>query len=37
VFLYEAGGHGFGMKNSTSAAKWTDSLKSWFVKNSILK
>jgi len=37
VFLYEAGGHGFGMKNSTSAAKWTDSLKSWLEKNSILK
>jgi acetyl esterase/lipase len=37
VFLYEAGGHGFGMKNSTSAVKWTDSLKSWLEKNSILK
>ena len=37
VFLYEAGGHGFGLKNSTSAAKWTDSLKSWLEKNAILK
>jgi acetyl esterase/lipase len=37
VFLYEAGGHGFGMKNSNSAAKWTDSLKSWLEKSSILK
>ena len=37
VFLYEEGGHGFGMNNTTSALKWTDSMKAWFYKIGVLK
>lgn len=29
IHLYEKGGHGFGLKNSTSPDKWSDWLKVW--------
>lgn len=34
--LYEKGGHGFGMHNSTSNEKWMDELKEWLRKNKFL-
>ncbi len=37
LFTYEKGGHGFGMNNSTSNEKWTDSLTAWLKRNSIVK
>jgi acetyl esterase/lipase len=37
LFVYEAGGHGFGMNNKTSQVKWTDALKSWMVQQQIIK
>ncbi len=30
VYLYEKGGHGFGMKNKTSDVRWMDLLENWF-------
>jgi acetyl esterase/lipase len=29
IYLYETGGHGFGLTNKTSPEKWTDRLKVW--------
>ncbi|MBC7901782.1 MAG: alpha/beta hydrolase [Gemmatimonadaceae bacterium] len=29
IYLYEKGGHGFGMNNSTSDVKWMDLLREW--------
>jgi dipeptidyl aminopeptidase/acylaminoacyl peptidase len=29
IHLYEKGGHGFGLNNTTSNEKWTDWLKVW--------
>lgn len=33
MYLYEKGGHGFGMNNPTSSEKWMDWLKIWMHKN----
>jgi acetyl esterase/lipase len=33
IYLYEKGGHGFGMNNSTSNVKWMDLVKQWMMKN----
>ncbi|HTQ66372.1 MAG TPA: alpha/beta hydrolase [Puia sp.] len=33
IYLYEKGGHGFGMNNSTSDVKWMDLVKQWMIKN----
>jgi len=32
IHLYEKGGHGFGLNNSTTTEKWTDWLKVWMQK-----
>ncbi len=32
VYLYEKGGHGFGMSNKTSNVLWMDLLEQWLVK-----
>lgn len=32
IHLYETGGHGFGLNNTTSIDKWTDWLKVWMKK-----
>jgi acetyl esterase/lipase len=37
LFIYEAGGHGFGLNNKTSTMKWTEALKSWMVQQQIIK
>jgi acetyl esterase/lipase len=37
VYLYEKGGHGFGMNNSTSNVKWMDKAEQWMKANSWLK
>lgn len=36
-YLYEQGGHGFGMNNATSDVKWMDLLQEWLVKNNWIK
>ena len=36
VHLYEKGGHGFGLNNTTSTEKWTDWLKSWMESSKLL-
>lgn len=37
LYLYEQGGHGFGMKNSTSPVLWMDQLKDWMSSLSLLQ
>jgi len=34
IYLYEKGGHGFGLNNSTSEIKWMDLVKQWIIKNN---
>ena len=36
IFLYEKGGHGFGMNNKTSEIKWMDKVEEWFKKQGWL-
>ena len=36
IYLYEKGGHGFGMVNSTSDVKWIDLAVEWMQKNNLL-
>jgi len=33
IYLYEKGGHGFGMNNPTSDVKWMDLVHQWMTKN----
>ena len=37
LYLYEKGGHGYGMKNPTSEIIWTSVMKTWMQKNKIIK
>ena len=37
LFIYETGGHGFGMVNKTSTENWMAALKSWMQKNKIIE
>jgi acetyl esterase/lipase len=37
IYLYEKGGHGFGMKNETSQVKWMQLVNDWMKKNGLLK
>lgn len=37
LYLYENGGHGFGMINKTSDVKWMDLLEQWLRSNSWIK
>ena len=37
LYIYETGGHGFGMVNKTSTENWMDALKSWMQKNKIIE
>ncbi|WP_423146160.1 alpha/beta hydrolase [Rubrolithibacter danxiaensis] len=32
LYLYEKGGHGYGMNNKTSSVKWMDLVKEWMIK-----
>ena len=36
MHVYPAGGHGYGMENSTTPDKWMDHLKNWFSANGWL-
>jgi acetyl esterase/lipase len=36
-YLYEKGGHGFGMNNTTSDVKWIDLVQEWLEKNGWFK
>lgn len=36
-YLYEKGGHGFGMNNPTSEVKWMDLVQEWMQKSGWLK
>lgn len=37
IYLYEQGGHGFGMNNKTSEVKWMDLLEQWMRSNKWIK
>ena len=37
LYLYEKGGHGYGMKNSTSEILWTSVMKTWMLKTNIIQ
>jgi acetyl esterase/lipase len=37
LYLYEKGGHGYGMKNPTSEIVWTSVMKAWMQKNKIIQ
>ena len=37
LYLYEKGGHGYGMKNPTSEIIWTSVMKTWMQKNKIIQ
>lgn len=36
LHIYERGGHGFGMDNSTTQEKWMNSLKNWLISRGLL-
>jgi acetyl esterase/lipase len=36
MHIYQAGGHGFGLKNKTTTEDWFKSLESWMKQNSFL-
>jgi acetyl esterase/lipase len=36
-YLYEKGGHGFGLNNTTSDVKWMDLVQEWMAKSGWLK
>ena len=36
IYIYEKGGHGFGLNNSTSHLKWMDLVSQWMLKNGWL-
>ena len=36
LYLFEKGGHGFGMKNSTSEIFWPELMQQWLIKNNII-
>ncbi|MBE7174094.1 MAG: alpha/beta hydrolase [Williamsia sp.] len=36
IYLYEKGGHGFGLNNSTSDVKWMDLAEAWLRKQGFL-
>ena len=37
IYLYEKGGHGYGMKNATSEIDWTSLMKTWMQKSKIIQ
>ena len=37
IYLYEKGGHGYGMKNTTSEILWTSVMKTWMQKTKIIQ
>ncbi|WP_153799417.1 alpha/beta hydrolase [Foetidibacter luteolus] len=36
LHIYQAGGHGFGIKNKTTSDDWTERMKNWLVMNGWL-
>jgi acetyl esterase/lipase len=37
LYLFEKGGHGYGMKNPTSEIIWTSVMKTWMQKTNIIQ
>ncbi len=37
IYLFEKGGHGFGLNNPTSEIKWMDMVQQWLQANGLLK
>jgi len=37
VYLYEKGGHGYGMNNKMSTVKWMDLVEAWLIKMKFMK
>jgi len=37
IYLYEKGGHGFGLNNPTSEVKWMDLVKQWMEQQGWFK
>ena len=37
IYLYEKGGHGYGMRNPTSEILWTSVMKTWMQKTKIIQ
>ena len=37
IYLYEKGGHGYGIKNATSEILWTSLMKTWMQKSKIIQ
>jgi acetyl esterase/lipase len=37
IYLYEAGGHGFGMTNKTSEVYWPSLMKNWLQQNKVIQ
>ena len=36
MHIYQQGGHGFGMNNTTTSDKWTERLRAWLVASKLL-
>lgn len=36
LHIYQKGGHGFGLNNSTTKDRWMDKLKNWMLSNNWL-
>ncbi len=36
IYLYDKGGHGFGLNNPTSEVKWMEKVKAWMMEQSLL-
>ncbi len=36
-YIYEKGGHGFGLHNSTSPVDWMEKVMSWMIENKLMK
>jgi dipeptidyl aminopeptidase/acylaminoacyl peptidase len=37
IYLFDKGGHGFGMNNPTSNVKWMDLVQEWLTKRGLVK
>jgi dipeptidyl aminopeptidase/acylaminoacyl peptidase len=37
IYLFDKGGHGFGMNNPTSDVKWMDLVQEWLTRTGLVK
>jgi dipeptidyl aminopeptidase/acylaminoacyl peptidase len=37
IYIYEKGGHGYGMYNKTSTVRWMDLVEEWMKKMKFIK